>query len=284
VRGKFSGWRGKIRAAMHTGPRPPLCLRAKRCERHPSNQKNARRQERSVGAESRLLRTHGPAGGKYRDCGPVCSCEIFVSGRELVRGSDTLLRSGPREIVGFDWHHRCDTDGRLGKNAPVEPQGLATSSQPRNGPLGSITRRAAVDGQPQAPMARQRGCPSKILQRLTLLACNFRGQSPSRTLMPLATSGAGPTAAARAPGEVRRHERLRSPVLKLIESLRTVAHGHGTQSAASFPGGHHEPAQPASCSLDVRMGPLRRGDRTDHCDRVTSRRRVLGVPQPRSFD
>jgi hypothetical protein len=97
------------------------------------------------------------------------------------------------------------------RNAPVEPQGLATSSQPRNGPLGPITRRAAVDGQPQAPMARQRGCPSKILQRLTLLACNFCGQSPSRTLMPLATSGAGPAAATRAPGEVRAARKTSQP-------------------------------------------------------------------------
>jgi hypothetical protein len=42
-----------------------------------------------------------PADDQYRECGPVCSRETFVPGRELVRGRDTLLQSRPCEIVGF---------------------------------------------------------------------------------------------------------------------------------------------------------------------------------------
>ena len=86
--------------------------------------------------------------------------------------------------------------------------GLTTQSQPHDEPLGSKFRRRRVNGQPQAPTARQRGCP-------------FLHPDRSR----------------------------------------------------------HEPPYRASCSVDVRMGPLRRGRRTTHADGLTRRRCLLGLSQ-----
>src|SRR6185503_8006917 len=48
-------------------------------------------------------------------------------------------------------------------------------------------------------------------------------------------------------------------------------------------GGSYESAHPASCSLDVRVGPLRRRRRTTFLDRLTRGRRVLGLSPPGSI-
>jgi hypothetical protein len=111
-----------------------------------------------------------------------------------------------------DWHHRCVRDRRLDE-ARCRISGLTTSSQPRNEPLGSTTPTGACHGQPQAPTARQRGCPF----------LSWRRQA-----------------------------------------------------------GYESP-HAASCSLDVRMGPLRSGRPTTHVNRFTRGRCFLGLSQPGSI-
>ena len=52
---------------------------------------------------------------------------------------------------------------------------------------------------------------------------------------------------------------------------------------SSSPEASHESAHPASCSVDLRMGPLWRGRRATDPDRLSRRRRLLGLSQPRSI-
>ena len=116
-----------------------------------------------------------------------------------------------RQLALLHWHHHCVPDSRLTKGAPSDLR-VDPRWQPHNEPLGSTIPTAAGHGQPQAPMARQRGCPFLVLG-----------------------------------------------------------------------GGSYESAHLASCSLDVRVGPLRRRRRTTFLDRLTRGRRVLGLSPPGSI-
>ena len=119
-------------------------------------------------------------------------------------GSGASLHFSTGTIIAFpivDWTKGAPSDLR------VDDQW-----QPHNEPLGSTIPTAAGHGQPQAPMARQRGCPFLVLG-----------------------------------------------------------------------GGSYESAHLASCSLDVRVGPLRRRRRTTFFDRLTRGRRVLGLSPPGSI-
>ena len=70
---------------------------------------------------------------------------------------------------------------------------------------------------------------------------------------------------------------------RVTGSRRRRRRGSTAARFSSSPEASHESAHRASCSVDVRMGPLRSGGRATDPDRLSRRRGLLGLPQPRSI-